>query len=385
MNTVNTGTKLKRCSKCVIPETHETILFDGAGVCSICNQHAHKVEKVDWAQKERQLVELIERYRGKSAYDCIVPFSGGKDSTFTLYTLVRRYGLRPLVVSYDHHFYRPQTLRNVDRVIRMLGVDYLKFRTDWHIVKKTMRESFMRKGDFCWHCHAGVFAYPMQIAVKFNVPLVFWGEPSSEYTSYYGYDEDEEVDEKRFNMWINLGITAQDMAGMIGEPLERLGCFVYPSLKDLRAIKCRSVCLGSYIPWDVKKQSEIIVNELGWKGEEVEGVPPSYYYEKVECMMTGVRDYIKFIKRGYARTSHLSSIDIRNGRMTRADAERLVKEHEGRRPATLDIFLKMIGMTETEFMRVALSHAISPYRHDAPGTARGKKLHDQDSWDWSDL
>ena len=61
----------------------------------------------------------------------------------------------------------------------------------------------------------------------------------------------------------------------------------------------RSVCLGSYIPWDVKQQVEIIQRELGWQGDAVEGVPPEYDYEKIECFMQGVRDYLKFLKRGY--------------------------------------------------------------------------------------
>ena len=376
---------MKRCSSCMLPETHETILFDDQGICNICQQHEYKKGNIDWAEKEKELIDLIDQYWGKHDYDCIIPFSGGKDSTFTLYKLVKDYKVKPLVVSYDHSFFRPRTLRNVDRVLRQLGVDFLKFRTSWHIVKKTMRESFLRKGDFCWHCHAGVFAYPMQVAVNFKIPLVFWGEPSAEYTSYYGYGQDEEVDEKRFNMWVNLGITAEDMAGMIDVPLRDLSCFRYPPLEELRAIKCRSVCLGSYIPWDVKKQARIIMDELGWEGDEVEGVPPEYSYEKVECMMTGVRDYIKYIKRGYARASHLTSLDIRNKRMTRQEAEKLVEEYEGKQPETLGLFLKMIDMTEEEFMRISLSHAINPYKHNASQTKAGKKLYDQDSWNWSDL
>ncbi len=376
---------MKRCSNCVIPETHETILFDDQGVCGICNQHQLKQEKIDWVSKEKDLVTLLDQYRGKYDYDCIIPFSGGKDSTYTVYKLVKDYNVKPLVVSYDHHFYRPNLLRNVDRVIRELGVDFIKFRTNWDIVKKTMREAFIRKGDFCWHCHSGVFAYPMQIAVKFNIPLILWGEPSAEYTSYYSYDDVEEVNEKRFNMWVNLGITAEDMAGMIGVDVRDLQCFKYPSQKELRSIKYRSVCLGSYIPWDVKKQSQLIQDELGWEGDDVEGVPSGYRYEKIECMMQGVRDYIKYIKRGYARVSHLVSLDIRNHRLNRDEAQKLVDDYEGNRPESLDLFLKMIDMDENEFVEIAMGHAISPHQHDPQSVIHGEKLYDQDSWDWKDL
>ena len=67
----------------------------------------------------------------------------------------------------------------------------------------------------------------------------------------------------------------------------------------------------------MKKQVEIIKRELDWQGDRVEGVPPQYDYEKIECMMQGSRDFIKYLKRGYGRTTHLASIDIRNNRLKR--------------------------------------------------------------------
>ena len=376
---------LRRCARCTLPETHETIVFDAEGVCNVCRQQEYKQSKIDWAARERELGELIDRYRGKYDYDCIVPFSGGKDSTFTLYDLVTRFKVKPLVVTFDHGFLRPQTLENTERTIKLLGVDYLKFRPNWKLVQRLMQESLRRKGDFCWHCHTGIFSYPMHIAVKFKVPLLIWGEPSSEYTSYYGYDEDEEVDERRFNRFINLGITAEDMVGMLdgGITMRDLEPFAYPPLAELRKLGVRSVCLGSYIPWDVKKQYEVIARELGWKGSPVEGVPAGYEYEKVECAMQGVRDYLKYIKRGFARTTHLTSIDIRNQRLSRDEAKALIERHEGYRPASLDVFLDYVGLTEAEFMEIALSHQVSPYVHDGGSVRPGEPLWDQPRWDRS--
>jgi hypothetical protein len=123
----------------------------------------------------------------------------------------------------------------------------------------------------------------------------------------------------------------------------------------------RSILLGSYIPWDVKKQVQLIKQELGWQGDQVEGVPPEYDYEKIECFMQGVRDYIKYLKRGFGRTTHLVSIDIRNGRKTRAEGERLVAEYDGRRPAALDLFLDYLGLAEEEFLKLIEPHVVSPH------------------------
>ena len=213
---------------------------------------------------------------------------------------------------------------------------------------------------------------------------MIWGEPSAEYTAYYSYDQPEEVDEKRFNRFVNLGITAQDMfvrlEGMVDE--RDLLPFTYPPAKGLRRIGYRSICLGSYVPWDVKRQVAIIEQELGWQGDEVENVPPGYTYEKIECYMQGVRDYIKYIKRGYTRPSHLASIDIRNGRISRDEAMKLVAGCEGMRPPSLDLFLDFVGLTEVEFVEIALSHRVSPWSDvdDAVPVQLGRKTHDFDQW-----
>lgn len=374
--------QLRRCTRCANPETHETIVFDAEGVCNICRGQEVKQGQIDWAARKSELTTLVEEYRGKFDYDCIVPFSGGKDSTWTLYYLVKEYNLKPLVVRFDHGFLRPRVQKNTERVLKKLGCDFHHFTPNWKVVRRLMLQTFLEKGDFCWHCHTGIFAYPMWVAMRYNVPLVFWGEPSAEYTAYYSYDQTEEVDEQRFNRFINLGISADDMyIRLKGDVDERdLKCFSYPPLADLKRINYRSVCLGSFVPWDVKRQVAILEKEVGWEGDEVENIPPGYEYEKIECFMQGVRDYIKYIKRGYARATHLSSIDIRNGRLDRKSALAIIDEYEGKRPPSLDLFLDFIGLTEEEFLEVAKSHEVSPNKHDASKTLPGKKTHDFASW-----
>lgn len=373
---------LKRCTKCLTPETHESVTFDNDGVCSVCRQIEFKDGKIDWEKRKGDFAELIESYRGKYDYDCIVPFSGGKDSTWTLYYLMKEFKIKPLVVRFDHGFMRSNLNENTIRTLRELGADFLTFTPNWKVVQKLMLQSFLEKGDFCWHCHTGIFSYPMWVALKYNVPLIIWGEPSSEYTSYYSYDQPEEVDEKRFNRSTNLGINAVDMAIRLGGALDERDFkpYSYPPLKDLRKLNYRSVCLGTYIPWDVKKQSRIIADELGWKGDLVENVPEQYNYEKIECHMQGVRDYIKYIKRGYTRPTHLASIDIRHGRMDREEGLNMIANYEGKKPASLEIFLEMVGLNEKEFFEIANSHAVSPWKLEVFEQEAGIKLPDFDQW-----
>jgi len=311
-----------------------------------------------------------------------VPFSGGKDSTWTLYYLMKEYGIKPLVVRFDHGFMRPNLEANVKKTMRHLGVDMISFTPNWKVVQRLMLQSFLEKGDFCWHCHTGIFSYPMWVALQTKVPLIFWGEPSAEYTAYFSYGQKEEVDEKRFNRYVNLGISADDMFVRLGgnaDPRD-LKPYSYPPLKELRSLNYRSVCLGSYVPWDVKTQSETIQRELGWQGDLVENVPPQYQYEKIECYMQGVRDYIKYIKRGYSRPTHLVALDVRNGRLTTQEGQSLVDEYEGRRPPSLDLFLEFVGLNEKEFLEIAMSHQVSPYVHDPAITQEGPRMPDFDRW-----
>lgn len=382
---------MKSCSKCVMPETAESLTFDNAGVCSVCHQIEYKHTAIDWTERGRDFDRILDRYKGKSQYDCIVPFSGGKDSTFTLWYLVKVKKLRCLVVRFDHSFLRRRVKENSERTFKKLGVDVHHFTPNWQVVRKLMFESLRRRGDFCWHCHTGIFSYPMWVSIWQQIPLLIWGEPTGEYASFYSYDEAEEVDEERFNRFVNLGINAEDMLGMLDNsisdyPVEArdLLPYTYPPSDKLRALKGRSVLLGSYIPWDVKEQVAIIKRELDWQGDEVEGVPPQYDYEKIECYMQGVRDYIKYLKRGFGRTTHLVSIDIRNGRLSREEGEALVKEFDGRRPHALDLFLDYLDISEEKFHEIVGAHTVAPHKMPTLEEARAWrsdwKPHDFEEW-----
>lgn len=380
---------MKRCSRCGLPETYETIEFDPDGICAMCRGAEAKGSAIDWAERRDLLSRLIEKHRGKAAYDCIVPFSGGKDSTFQLLYLMREYRVKPLVVRFNHGFLRPTVLRNTERTIKRLGVDMLDFTPNWRIVKKLMLESFRRKSDFCWHCHTGIYSYPLRVALLYQVPLVFWGEPQAELTSYYDYldDEIEYEDDKKFNMLRTLGITAEDMHGMIDsdpDPVDirDLLPYTFPPVKDLIAMRYVSVPLGSFIPWDYERNTQEIMQELGWESDDIESLPRELnpQGEKIECFMQGTRDYIKFIKRGYSRVAQANALKVRAGKMTPAEAHKLNQEFDGVRPASLEVFLEYLGLTEDEFNAIATSMSVSPYEHHFDEVNHGSKLWDMDQW-----
>ncbi len=375
--------KMRYCTKCILPESAETLQFDEAGVCNVCRQAEIKHEEIDWDARRKILDEIADQYRGKNQYDCIVPFSGGKDSTFQLWFIVKELRLKPLVVRFNHWGYRPGVEENNIRTFKKLGADVLEFTPNWQVVKKLMLVSLKETGDFCWHCHTGVFAHTMQIAVKYNIPLVIWGEATSEYRAYHDPRELEVLDQKKFDEAVNLGIDADKMYDLLGREVDRreLMPFQFPKKEELDKLGAKAVYLGNYIKWNTKNQVKIIKEELGWQGQRVEGIPPQYDYEKIECRWQGIRDYCKYIKRGHGRTNHLACIDIRNGDLDRDTGMKLAEEYDGKKPASLNRFLKVIDITEAEFEKILLDNQVFDWGFEHDSLVQADPLPDMDQWD----
>ena len=380
---------LKKCTKCQLPETYETIEFDKDGACNICEGVKYKTENIDWKKRKLLLDKIIEDHRGKYSYDCIIPFSGGKDSVFQLYYLVKEYKIKPLVIRFNHGFIRKTTQENVNMIFKKIGADFIDFTPNWKIVKKVMLESFKRKTDFCWHCHTGIYSYPIRMALLHKVPLIFYGEHQAEFSTYYNYTVDglDYENEDRFNMLRTLGITAEDMHGMIDKPDDPVDKrdlipYTFPNIKELEKLNYQPVTLGSFIPWDHHKNTELIKKDLGWKIDELEGVPSeiNQHGEKIECFMQGTRDYIKFLKRGYSRVSQINALNVRNNRTTPDEAKKINEKYDGRKPQSLDIFLEYVGLSEEEFNEFVDRTVIPPNKPNYQTNKITSKTWDFDQW-----
>jgi len=382
--------KIKECTKCLMVETNETMEFDDDGICNICNSFTER-EKWDKEKKEKELVSIIEKYRGKFQYDAIVPFSGGKDSAWVAYVLVKKYKLKILLATYDSNFRRPMHLRNIDRLVRSLGVDHVTHRADQKVIKKTMLETLKRKGDFCWFCHTGVVIFPLKAAMMYKTPLVIWGEPNSEYAVYSKYEinerrvgEEPEGNERTHNRMFNLGINAEDMHGFIdGVDLRDLEPYRFPTeneLSEIRKSGFRNICLGDYHEWDPIRQINTLKEEIGWTPTEVEGLHPYFAGEKVECFLQGTRDYLRYIKRGYSRTNQRANAEIRRGVLSRDDALEMSK-YDTRKPKSLKTLVDFLDITEDEFNEIAMAQTISPWYYDPDKVEEGPALTDQNYWE----
>jgi len=343
-----------------MPETWAGIKFDKDGLCSLCRE-AEKEVVIDWAARQKTLKKILSKYKSyaikkNNKYDCLVGYSGGKDSVYTLYEMVKKYGMRPLVVTFDHGFQLSADAEyNMMAIPKKLDCDHLRFTLGNDFRNALCKKGSQVNGDFCWHCHNGLGAFPARMSAQWDIPLQIWGEPSAKYqtTSDYTMDDVEEQDKERFKKVFRAGITPS-MVKPKGYHLRDFLPLTWPKKK----FELKALYLGNFQPWDQRKQVDIIKRELSWRTAKVEGTYVNW--DKVDCPYEPVRDWQKYIKRGLGRTTFQASKDIRELGMMRKKAIELVKKHDGKRPKALDNFLKEVGMTEKEFMTITKKHIVKP-------------------------
>ena len=204
-----------------------------------------------------------------------------------------------------------------------------------------MNRSLRDKGDFCWHCHSGIYSF-LHTAYQYEIPLILWNA-DGEGNAYFQLKEFPEIDLTLFNRFVNLGISADDMHIRLGgsEKVDRrdLWQYSFPTPDEYPFFKVRSLSLSSFIPWDWKDIYSIIHRDLGWECDDVENLPPQYSYTKIECWMQGVRDHIKFIKRGYSRPSQMVAVDLRDGSLESNSAQKIIEDWECIEPFALNFLL----------------------------------------------
>ncbi len=378
---------MEYCKRCVYPANAKPgIVFDDHGICSGCRSFEAKTTHrslIDWPQRERRLRNLLEDYRERqrakgNPYDCIVPVSGGKDSHFQVYVVKERYGLNPLLVSYNHSFNTPLGIRNLTNLVDRMDCNLLRFTTAPGSAKRIARAMLHRVGDVTWHYHAGIMTFPIRAAVQYDVPLMIWGEEGfSELVGMYNIDDYVEFTKKKRQEHSMRGFEPEDLLLEPGCGLTRydLAPFFYPSDEDLERVGVRGIYLSNFMPWDGRTQAEFVIEKLGFETAQIRDRTFNIYAKTDDIHANGLHDYLKYLKFGYGRATDDASNEVRHGRMTRERAIEMVERYDHVRPSDMDVFLSSVGMAESELLA-----AIEPMRDPAIWSREGSGAwHTKDS------
>lgn len=357
---MGTYPKMRYCTKCVYPISSAVPLaFDDNGVCSGCKT-AEQRQEVDWDNRKQRLLRLLEKYRSTTGdYDCIIPVSGGKDSYFQIHT-IKELGFHPLLVTYDANNWTPTGLRNLHRMREVFGCDHVFGTPAIETLKKLNRLGMHIMGDMNWHCHAGIFTYPIREAVQKNIPLMIWGEHGfADLGGMHNYNDMVEFTYRYRHEHGLRGYEWTDMiakAGYFNENLSEreLVPWKYPSDAEIEYVGVRGIYLSNFVRWDANQHGPNMKKWYGWE-ESDEPFERTYrIMSNLDDMHeNGVHDYMKYVKFGYGRCTDHCCKDIRAGLMTRDQAIALVREMDHMIPSDIHRWCDYVGWPIAKFHMIA--------------------------------
>jgi N-acetyl sugar amidotransferase len=353
---------MEYCKRCVYPaNTQPQIILDDEGVCSGCRVF-EKRSQVDWDERKDILQDILNEYSEQAreqgaSYDCIIPVSGGKDSHYQVHVISEIYDLDPLLVAYNHTFNTKIGLRNLRNLVEKTGCDLVRYTSNPQTVRKLTKYHLHETGDVTWHYHSGIMTFPIQTAVRYNIPLIIWGEEAYRYKmGMFNPDDMVEFTEKVRQEHDMRGYTPDKIlddpyAQDLGIERSDLGPFRYPSDDEIDEVGVRGIYLDNFMPWDSHAQTQEMIEKYDFATYPI-GAHQSgrtfLNYSEIDDAANGMHDYLRYLKYGYGRATDHVVREIRHGRLTREEGIRLVEEYDHRPPNDMDFFLDFLDITEEE-------------------------------------
>ena len=347
---------LKYCSTCFLPISKPDLPFN-EGQCGACSSFLDR-KNINWEDRKNDFLEIVKSIpkKNSSYWDCIIPVSGGKDSTAQVLKILEL-GLKPLCITATTCDLSEIGRRNIQG-IKNLGVDYVEFSPNPLVRRKLNRIGLENVGDISWPEHVGIFTIPIRAAVQYEVPLVIWGENSQ---NEYGGPAASAKENVLTRRWLEefgglLGLRVSDLSDAFGIPESDLIPYQYPTDDELRRVGVTGLFLGHYFPWD-GLSNYILAQANGFEsyGKVIEGSVVDY--ENLDNYQTGIHDYFKFLKYGYGRATDIVSIHMRRNRMSREQGLSLIRKHDGQYPhsylgkSLLEI-ISPLGLNLEEFDKI---------------------------------
>lgn len=347
---------MNRCTECVMPDTRPDTQFVD-GVCSACLAYKQR-SSIDWVTRKIELERLLSRHRlAGREFDCIVPSSAGKDSTYQVLKLIE-FGARPLVVTATTCMLTDIGRKNIDNLARFATT--IEVSPNKTVRTKLNRLGLELVGDISWPEHVAIFTTPFKIAVAMGIPLIFYGENPQ---NQYGGPLDSLDASTMTRRWVSefggfLGLRPQDMVGHYGITEPDMKDYMPPAAEDIYRLGVEAHFLGQYLPWDSHGNAMDAVN-FGMQFAKNNKPSPANWWaaENLDNAMTGLHDHMMYRKYGYGRGCAQISVDVRKGLPGRQKALDWVEKNDGKFPWSYmgvphAAALERIGMTDLDLVKI---------------------------------
>lgn len=336
----------------MLPDTRPNLVIGDDGICIACNSSHEKVHDINWSEREILFQKVVENAKKNSTgYDCLIPVSGGKDSTWQVVKCLE-YGLNPLTVTWKTPARTEVGSQNLQNLIN-LGVDHIDYQISPKVENKFMYEALVKYGSTAIPMHMAIFNIPPKIAHRFDIPLIIWGENSA---FEYGNNEEATTGFKLSAEWLRKygvthGTTAQDW---ISDTLSKKELTPYfgPTQNELEQKEVNAIFLGYYFNWD-PEVTQKVATEHGFKASLTGPKTGLYNYADIDDDFISIHHYIKWYKFGFTRLFDNLSLEIRNKRLTREQAIEIIKNVGDQTPhEDIEKLCSFLSITKSHFFEV---------------------------------
>ena len=350
------------CNKCTYPTSSATpLILDNKGICSGCRTHEQQdylfLNPIEKQQRLDVLFQLIQPYRKKDNYDCIIPVSGGKDSFWQTHMVVNVLHMRPLLLCFNENAETEVGRRNLLQIKRAFPTaGYINYTPPIETLKKMNLASFKMMGDCDWHAHVGIFTVPMQFAVKFDIPLIVWGEHGfmdlGGMHSYNDYVEFTAKYRKEHNL---RGFDWEDFVGKEELTEQELCWCKYPTDDEIENTGLRGIFLSNFIGWKQETHAKFVHEIHGFEYDDWGHFSRTFVKDTALNNIHDMNwhDALRWIKFGYGKATDHTSRLIRQGLMRREKAIELVLDYDHRAPNYLNKWLEYVGLTARDCYEIA--------------------------------
>lgn len=314
-----------------------TLKIDGQGVCDAC-KFAQEKEKINWQEREQELIKLLDKHRrSDGGYDCVVPGSGGKDSVMAAHLLKYKYGMHPLTVTWPPILYTDYGYKNFKNWIEAGGFDNITFKQNGQVMKLLTKLSIENLLHPFQTFILGQKNLAPKIALKYKIPLIFFGENEAEYGNPIA-DNASSLRDKSYFTFKNLdeiylgGVPVRELTEKYKIPLADLMAFFPANAQELQNSNIEVRYLGYYIKWTPQEAYYYAVEHSNFQARPFRTQGTYSKYNSIDDKIDDLHYYTTFIKFGIGRATYDASQEIRNKHLTREEGQALVKRFDGEFP-----------------------------------------------------
>ena len=311
--------------------------IDDEGICDAC-RYAEIKERIDWEKREEELLRLLDKYRRNDGYyDCLVPGSGGKDSAFQAHILKYKYGMNPLTVTWPPIMYTDYGYKNFRKWIEIGGFDNISFNQNGKVMKLLTRLSIENLFHPFQTFILGQKNLAPKIALKYNIPLIFYGENEAEYGNPIA-DNLTSLRDKSYYTMKNLdevylgGLSVTELIEKYKIKLSDIMSYLPATVEELEKGKIEVHYLGYYLKWTPQEAYYYAVENTGFQARPFRTQGTYSKYNSIDDKIDDLHYYTTYIKFGIGRATYDASQEIRNKHLTREEGVALVKRFDGEFP-----------------------------------------------------